>query len=169
MERCRWFIATWLVPVAAIAVPAMVAAGGLTACDTIDPGENFVVPNETFDADFFFCRVEPNFLVAKKCGSGDPAAGDRAGGCHYTASAVSGMGLIEHPAVDCGGTDRPLSRAALAPGSAAQANLQSVSLEMSRDVLTAPILVRPSGSKHPRVILERTDPVVDVLKRWAAR
>lgn len=150
---------------AMISVLALAAAG----CETIDPGPNFVVPNETFDADFFFCHVEPEFLTAKRCGSGDPAQGDRAGGCHFNASAVSGMALLDHPPIDCGGGDRPLSRASLAPGSAAQANLQSVSLEMSRDVLTAPLLVRPSGSKHPRVVVTRTEPIVDVLKRWAAK
>jgi hypothetical protein len=135
----------------------------------VDPGPNFVIPNESFDADFFFCRVEPEYLFGKRCGSGDPAAGDAANGCHFNAAAVSGMPLVDHPRIDCGGGDRPLSRAQLGAGGPAQANLQAASFEMSREVLTAPILVRPSGAKHPRVVVRPEDPVVEVLRRWANR
>jgi hypothetical protein len=141
----------------------------LSACQTIDPGENFVVPNETFEADFFFCKVEPEFLVAKKCGSGDPAQGDRSGGCHFNAASVSGMPLIDHAPIDCGGGERPLSRAQLGSGGPAQANYQAASLEMSRDLVSAPIVVRPSGAKHPRVVLLPTEPALEVLRRWAAK
>lgn len=148
---------------------ASLVAVFFTACETIDPGPNFVIPNETFDADFFFCHVEPEFLFAKKCGPGDPAAGDAANGCHFNSAAVSGMPLVNHAVIDCGGGDKPLSRAQLAPGGPAQGNLQAASLEMSRDALTAPIVVRPSGAKHPRVVLAPGDPSLDVLKRWANR
>jgi hypothetical protein len=40
---------------------------------------------------------------------------------------------------------------------------------MSRDYLTAPIYVRPTGANHPRVIFPKDDPVVDVLREWAQR
>ena len=50
----------------------------LAACDAVDPGPNFVVPDEHFNEDYFYCHVEPELLFAKKCGSGDPAAGDGA-------------------------------------------------------------------------------------------
>lgn len=138
------------------------------ACATVDLGPDVVVTEEHFDADFFACRVEPLYLTAKGCGGGDPAAGDRPGGCHFNGSAVSGMALVEHAPVDCGGGDRPLSGAALATA-AVQANLQSVSLVMSRDVATAPLVTRPTGPHHPRVIFTRDDPVVDILRAWAAR
>jgi hypothetical protein len=107
--------------------------------------------------------------VQKKCGSGDPGAGDAPNGCHYNSSAVSGMALADHPSVDCGGGDHPVDRTQVGTGSKAQGNLQSASLVMSRDYLTAPILVRPTGNNHPRAIFDKDDPVVDVIREWAQR
>lgn len=143
-------------------------AAGSVACTTVDPGPTFVVPDEQFDADFFFCRVEPELLVAKKCGPGDPGAGDRANGCHFNSSAVSGMAIASHTAIDCA-DGRPTNRAQLGAGSAAQGNLQSVSLEMSRDVATAPLFVRPTGNNHPRAIFSKDDPAAEVIRQWAQR
>src|SRR5690606_3749785 len=101
------------------------------------------VAEESFDPDFFFCRVEPEVLVAKRCGPGEPGV-DPPNGCHYSASAVSGMVLADHAPVRCA-DGRPVDRSQLGAGGAAQGNLQSASLVMSRDVETAPILVRPTG------------------------
>lgn len=140
----------------------------LTGCTSVDPGPNFVVPDEQFDADFFFCRVEPELLFAKKCGPGDPGAGDPPNGCHFNSSAVSGMAIAEHAPIACAG-DRPVNRAQLGAGSAAQGNLQAASLVMSRDVGTAPIFLRPTGANHPRAIFAKDDPVVEVLREWARR
>jgi hypothetical protein len=157
-------------------VPRLGAALGCTlatllvpSCATVDPGPNFVVPDEQFDADYFFCHVEPDFLFAKKCGTGDPAAGDKANGCHFNASAVSGLALRDHPRVDCGGGDRPTSRGQLGAGGPAQGNLQAASLVMSRDYLTAPIYVRATGQTHPRPIIAKDDPAVEILKSWAQK
>ena len=135
-------------------------------CTTVDPGATFVVADEQFDADFFFCRVEPELLVAKKCGPGDRAAGDPSNGCHFNSSAVSGMALASHAPVDCVG-GRPASRAQVGAGSGAQGNLQSASLVMSRDYLTAPIFLRPTGQNHPRAVFARDDAVADVIRQWA--
>ena len=145
------------------------AAISYSACTTVDPGPNFVVPDETFDADYFFCHVEPELLFAKKCGPGDPAAGDPANGCHFNSSAVSGMALVDHTPVDCGGGDHPVDATQTGSGSPAQGNLQAASLEMSRDYLTAPIFVRPTGTNHPRAVYQKNDPVVQVLQTWAAK
>lgn len=146
--------------VAALAV----ALGG---CTTVDPGPPFVVPDESFDADFFFCRVEPEVLTAKRCGPGEPGT-DPANGCHFNSSAVSGMALADHAPVACEG-GRPVNRAQIGAGSAAQGNLQAASLAMSRDIETAPILLRPLGFNHPRAIFDRSDPAVEVLRQWAGR
>jgi len=136
-------------------------AGG---CATVDPGPQFVVPPENFNEDFFFCVVEPQFLVAKRCGAGDPGDGNR---CHFNPSAVSGMPLKDHPAVTCDAAGHPTDRSQVSTGSAARANFTAASLEMSRDALTAPILVRPEGANHPRAIFMKGDPVETVIKDWA--
>lgn len=134
-------------------------------CTTVDPGPNFVVSDEQFDADFFFCRVEPELLVAKKCGSGEPGDNNN---CHFNSSAVSGMALAPHNPIDCA-DGRPVNRAQIGAGSAAQGNLQSTSIEMSRDYLTAPLYLRPTGANHPRAIFPKDDPVVEVIRQWAQR
>jgi hypothetical protein len=153
---------------AALATSLLMAAGVATAaCTTVDPGPNFVVPDESFDPDFFFCRVEPELLFAKGCGPGEPGV-DPANGCHFSSSAVSGMVLADHPPIACA-DGRPVDRSQIGAGGAAQGNLQSASLVMSRDVDTAPILVRPLGQNHPRAIFGRDDPVVEVLREWARR
>jgi hypothetical protein len=156
-------------------VGAVCLAAALTSlafapgCSTVDPGTNFVIADQTFDADYFFCHVEPEVLVAKKCGSGDPAQGDAANGCHFNSSAVSGMALIDHPAIDCGGGDHPLDQTQVGANSPARNNLQAASLEMSRDYNTAPIIVRPTGHTHPRQVFDLNDPVVAVIATWAGK
>jgi hypothetical protein len=155
-----------LVGAALAVIMAVLASAG---CQTVDPGPNFVVSEEVFNEDYFYCHVEPELIFAKRCGSGDPAAGDAASGCHFNSSAVSGMALRDHEPIDCGGGDIPVNRARVGSGSPAQVNFQSVSLEMSRDYLTAPVLIRPTGANHPRVIFNRDDAVVNVIRTWADR
>ena len=95
-------------------------------------------------------RSSRELLFAKKCGPGDPAAGDPGNGCHFNSSAVSGMALVEHAPVDCGG-GHPTNRGQVGAGSGAQGNLQAVSLEMSRDYLTAPLFCgRPDRTIRAR-------------------
>ena len=144
------------------------ASVAMTACTTVDPGPNFVVESKTFDPDFFFCHVEPELLFAKGCGTGDASKGE-SNSCHFNSSAVSGMALVAHPAVDCGGGDHPADRTQIGSGSPPQGNLQAASLEMNTDYLTAPIYVRPLGNNHPRAIFAKDDPVVDVLRQWAQK
>ena len=147
----------------------------LLACTTVEPGPNYQVPDETFNADFFYCHVEPELIFAKKCGSGLPTDNN---GCHFS-SAVSAMALVDHPPVDCGGGDHPVDRTQIGASSRAQGNLEAVSFEMSRDYLTAPLFVRPSSdvahgmdnaANHPRAIFDRGDPQVQqLLSTWASK
>ncbi len=153
----------------ALAAFALPLALALAACSTVNPGGNFSVPEETFNEDYFFCHVEPQLIFAKRCGPGDPAAGDSNSGCHFNPGAVSGMALVDHFPVDCGGGDRPVSRGALGTGSAARGNLQAVSLVMSRDHQTSPLYLRPTGANHPRAVFAKEDPVVDVIRTWAQK
>jgi hypothetical protein len=141
-------------------------------CTTVDPGPNFSVAEQHFDEDYFYCHVEPELIFAKRCG-GDPSQ-DPPNGCHYNSSAVSGMALIDHPPVDCGGGDHPVDKTQIGSGSAARGNYQAVSLDMSRDYLTANIYVRPTNTTaHPTrggmTIYTTSDPVVDVIRTWAQK
>jgi hypothetical protein len=140
-------------------------------CTSVDPGPNFSVADTSFDADYFYCHVEPDFIFAKRCGPGDPTDSNS---CHFTPSAVSGMVLINHTPIDCGGGDHPVDTTQIGTGSPAESNLEAASFEMSKDYTTAPIYVRPSGAGnalyHPRKIFDPSDPtVIELLSTWAAK
>jgi hypothetical protein len=137
----------------------------LTGCTSIDPGPDFVVPEDVFDADYYFCHVEPAFIAANKCGPGQASDNNS---CHYSSS-VSGMALIAHPTVDCGGGDHPLDPTQTT--GPAESDFEAVSLEMSRDYMTAPLFVRPSNKvNHPRVIFSPDDATVNmILSTWASK
>jgi len=148
----------------------------LPSCTSIDPGSDFVVPETTFDANYFYCHVEPGLIFAYSCGTGDPSKGDPSNGCHFNASAVSGMALINHPAIDCGGGDIPVDLTQVGSGSPAQSNLGAVSLEMSKDYTTAALYTRPSSvngqrpAAHPRAVFDQSDmTVVMLLSTWASK
>jgi hypothetical protein len=142
----------------------------LPGCTTIDPGPNFVVQNDTFDADFFYCHVEPELIFALKCGPGDSSKGDAANSCHFNPSAVTGMALLDHPAVDCGGGDHPIDATQIGTGSPAQSDLEAVSFEMSRDYMNAPLFVRPSGTSHPRAVFNSGDTTINqLLLEWSVK
>ena len=151
-----------------------VFVGGLLAtllgCTSIDPGSNLVVPPTSFDPDYFYCHVEPQFIfgAAYKCGPGDPSKGD-SGNCHFS-SAVPGMELQDHPPINCGGGDHPVDLSALGTGSMAVSNYTAVSLEMNADYTSAPVYVRPLGNTHPRSIFTSQDSfVAQILATWAAK
>ncbi len=82
-------------------VPWLVAAalaGPQVGCTTIDPGNNYSLATDTFDSDYFYCHVEPEFIFQQNCGPGDPSAfPSDTGSCHFSA-AVNGMNLQAHPA-----------------------------------------------------------------------
>jgi hypothetical protein len=150
---------------------------GCGSSASIDPGQNYVLSQTVFDQDYFYCHVEPEFLFGASytCG-GSSANGDPGGGCHFNASAVTGMVLIDHPLIDCGGGDTPLDPTQVATGSPANDNSQSASFEMSTDWESAPIYVRPSGymgqapPAHPKAIFQQGDTtVVALLSTWATQ
>jgi hypothetical protein len=150
-------------------VPLLATVLWFCGCTTVDPGRTFSIPATTFDADYFYCHVEPEFIVAKHCGPGDPSKGE-SNSCHFTPSAVTGMVLTDHTPVDCGGGDHPVNRAQIGTGSAAQGNLEAVSFEMQKSYEAAPLFVRPSGMYHPRQIFDPSDMQVRMLlSTWASR
>jgi hypothetical protein len=140
------------------------------ACTSVDPGENFRPPVVSFDADYFYCHVEPELIFALRCGPGDTSKGDTGNGCHFNPGAVTGMHILDHPAVNCGGGDHPVDQTQVGTGSPAQGNFQQASFEMNREYRTAPIFTRPSGSNHPRQIFDPSDPQVNLLlATWAMK
>jgi hypothetical protein len=150
----------------------------LPRCTSIDPGADFVVPQTVFDANYFYCHVEPGIIFGPSymCGAGDPTKGDPNNGCHFNPAAVSGMALINHTPIDCGGGDIPLDPTTVAEGSPAQSNLGACSLEMSTDYTTAAMYTRPSSlngvppAAHPRPIFAQGDPtIVMLLSTWASK
>ena len=141
----------------------------LPGCTSIDPGPNFVVPNTTFDPDYFYCHVEPQFIFAYRCGPGDPSK-DQPNSCHFNASAVTGMALLDHPPVNCAGGDHPVDLSALGTGSPAVGNYTAVSLEMNADYTAAALFVRPTGNTHPRGVFSTGDGTANqLLATWAAK
>ena len=147
---------------------AWAGAAILTGCTTVDPGPNFVVPDVNFDANYFYCHVEPQVIFNPSNSCGDKVAGS----CHFTASAVAGMVLITHPPIDCGGGDVPLDPTQTGNGGPAESNLQSVSIWMDRDYMNAPFYLRPTQQEpHPVMIFpaDPNDPNVTVIATWAQK
>ncbi|MGH7298529.1 MAG: hypothetical protein ACRELB_26550 [Polyangiaceae bacterium] len=158
------------------AVAGLLPLVGLLGCTSVDPGPDFVVPQVVFDANYFYCHVEPELIFAYSCGTGDPSKGDAANGCHFNGSVVSGMALTDHPPVDCGGGDIPLDPTQIGTGSPAETNYGLVSLEFSKDYTSSALFTRPSsfnGQKpaaHPRAIFDQSDQTVnDLLRTWASK
>ena len=148
----------------------------LPRCTSIDPGPDFVVAQTVFDANYFYCYVEPGLIFAYSCGTGDPSKGDPSNGCHFNPSAVSGMALFNHPAIDCGGGDAPLDPTQVATGGLAESNYEAVQLEMSTDYTTSALFNRPSDGSgcpppaHPRCVFSQMDmTVVTLLSTWATK
>lgn len=138
----------------------------LPGCTTVDPGPNFVVPDEQFNSNYFYCHVEPQVIFAKKCGD------QTSGSCHFTPSAVSGMALLDHTPVDCGGGDTPLDMTQTGQGSAARSNFSNASTEMDHDYLSAPFYLRPTEqTAHPVKLFnsDPNDPIVKVIAAWAQK
>jgi hypothetical protein len=145
----------WLV------IGGIVAAG----CTTVDPGPNFVVPNQVFNADYFYCHVEPQVIFANGCGD------KQAGACHFSSS-VPQMQLIQHAPIDCGGGEHPVDPTTVGQGSFAYANYTAASFEMNRDYTSASFYLYPTQQEnHPLRIFpgDPNDPNVTIIATWAQK
>ncbi len=140
---------------------SFVALTALGSCTTIDPGANYVVPDEVFNANYYYCFVEPNLILGKKCGD------NGTGGCHYS-DKVPAMQLTPDTAVPCT-NGAPTDPTTVAQGTPANSNYSAVSIEMSPDYLTAPIYIWPTQivSAHPIQVFTPSDPVVQYIATWA--
>lgn len=147
------------------AAVATLTVGGLSAGCTLDVGQNFQVADVIYDEGYFYCEVEP-VLFAQGCGSGDPARGESAQGCHFNRQRLRLTAYGPLAADECDG-DHP---SGVGVPQAARQNYQSAQLQMEVDPERSPLLLRPTGDvAHPRVIFERTSPEADVIRRWGAR
>lgn len=132
---------------------------------TVDPGADFSVAEIVFDAGYYYCKVEP-VLVAQRCGPGDPASGDAAGGCHYDATNFRLSEYMPPVAESCGGGVVPMVD--IPP--AAQRNYQSAQARMRRNPDMAPLLLRAIGrAKHPRTLFAAASPEADAIRLWATQ
>jgi hypothetical protein len=162
----RW---TWVLG------PVLLACSSCTSV-SVDPGHDFSVPLVAFDANFYYCHVEPQLIFQYNCGPGDPSKGDANNGCHYNPAVVSGMILFQHDPIDCGGGEVPLDPTLVASGSAAQNDFQSVQLEMSKVYTQSQLFTRPSSfqgqnpTAHPRAIFDQGDQTIQqLLSTWASK
>jgi hypothetical protein len=154
--------------VIATALATALAPGAI--CETIDPGPQFVVPPAQFDANYFYCTVEPQLimggLTGQPCGGGNGNTG-----CHYS-DKVPAMSLeaLPQPVACSGGA--PVNAGDVASGTAPALNYGSVSLQMSSSVMDAPIYTWPTKivAGHPIQVYKPGDTaVVDILQKWAVQ
>jgi hypothetical protein len=119
----------------------------------------------TFDEGFFYCQVEPNVLVAKSCGQGDPGQGDGQGGCHAQ---------VTHFRLDTSAMTSVACNGNVPSGTISQtsrSNYEAAQGEMSRDVDNAPLLAWPTKriSSHPRQVFAPTSAEADIIREWASK
>jgi len=145
---------------------------GLSGCGeegllptTVDPGPDFEVANIVFDEGFYYCQVEPRALFASSCGTGDPALGDGAGGCHQAVTAFTFLDYSPRVHLTCTGN---------VPGgpvpTEARSNYRSAQVQMRRDAESAPLFLRPQGiPTHPRKIFADDSDAAAAIREWATR
>jgi hypothetical protein len=142
----------------------MLALLGIGACSTIEPGSEFAIASVIYDANYFYCKVEPEVLMAKSCGSGDASKGDTSG-CHAS---------VTHFRLNVSAT-RPVMCNGLTPTEnvppSSQGNYEAAQGEMTLDYPNAPLIAWPTQkfSGHPRQIFTSTDPEYDIIKDWATK
>jgi hypothetical protein len=138
-----------------IATLAISSAG----CGTVDLGTYEGVRDLKLPEDYYYCTVQPLVITAKKCASGDPAAGDAPGGCHTSASPMR-LEQIDTPVACSGG--KPTAT----PSQGERANYTAASLRVSRNVEASPLLARPLGTNHPRAIFSSDSQEATYIRNW---
>jgi hypothetical protein len=149
---------------------ALLAATG-TSCTTINPGPNYEVPQQQFDANYFYCVVEPQIIMGGLTGT--PCGDNGSHGCHYS-DKVPEMSLQALPApVTCAGsgtTAVPTNPSQTAAGTPAANNFSSVGEQMNAQYTTAPIYIWPTqlAGVHPIQVYKPSDTAVtNILSTWA--
>jgi hypothetical protein len=143
---------------------ALVLLGLGSACSTVEPGTQFAIAAVTYDANYFYCVIEPQVLMAKSCGAGDSSKGDTSG-CHATVTHFR-LNISATQPVACNG----LTPTDVVPPSSQQ-NYQAAQGEMTLDYANAPLIAWPTQkfSGHPRQIFKDSDPEYGLIKDWATK
>jgi hypothetical protein len=153
---------------AAAALAVATCGSAAPGCVTIDPGPDYVIPPEDFNANYFYCFVEPQVILGGAT-PGHVQCGDNGThGCHYS-DKVPAMQLIAHAPVPCA-NGVPSDPTLVGEGSPASSNLAAVSIEMDRDWMNAPIYIWPTQivSAHPiQVYMPNDTDVTQYLATWA--
>jgi hypothetical protein len=133
-------------------------------CDeTIDPGQDFSVADVIFDANFFYCRVEP-MIFGQSCGPGN-GSGESSASCHHTQTSFRVLDYSPLVADGCSGDIVP---SGVPIPSEAQQNYQRAQAKMNRDVNRAALYTKPTGiAEHPREIFTEDSPEADLIREWA--
>jgi hypothetical protein len=140
------------------------------SCTTVDPGPNFQLPTIQFNANYFFCVVEPQIIMGGLTKT--PCGDNGTHGCHYS-DKVPEMALeqLTQPVECAGGIPVGQGVSDTASGTPAANNYASVSDQMNAIYTTAPIYLWPSQtiSDHPVMVFSTSDTaVVDIIKTWAS-
>jgi hypothetical protein len=131
---------------------------------TVDSGPNFSVADPIFDANFFYCRIEP-MMVQQKCGAGDGGS-ESAASCHFSQTSFVLVDYSPLYSDSCRGGDVPSG----SPPHAAQQNYERAQAKMNRDPNQAPLFLRPTGAAtHPRVIFAANSPEANLIRQWATK
>jgi hypothetical protein len=154
------------------------------SCQTVDPGPNPVVPAVQFNANYFYCVVEPQIIMGGLTGT--PCGDNGSHGCHYS-DKVPEMSLSPLPQpVTCAGSGTsaaPTDPTQTAEGTPANLNLGSVSFQMSSDYMNANIYLWPTQTiaAHPAQVFcslsatacplssATNTAVVDIIQTWATQ
>jgi hypothetical protein len=146
----------------AVGVAASLGFAAITACGTVDVGDNIVPPDLDIDEDFYYCVVQPQVVSAHRCASG--GVGEM-GMCHTQRSAMRLSADAETATPPNCASDRVVD-----PGSVPDSyreNLDVVRVFVQSDALSSPFYLRPVGlQSHPRTIFATTDPAAETIVRW---
>jgi hypothetical protein len=134
------------------------------ACnETVDPGEDYSVPDVIFDEGFFYCHVEP-MIFAQSCGAGN-GSGESSGSCHHTQTSFR---VVDYEPLVADGCSGDVVASGVSIPSQAKQNYQRAQAKMNRNVNSAALYTKPTGrANHPRVIFDEDSPEADLIREWA--
>lgn len=135
----------------------------LTACGTVDLGDNYVAPPIQLDEDFFYCRIQPDVLTAHSCASG---GNGEAGMCHSARSALRLIAVEPADLPQCDADGNVVDPIPLD----ATANLEAIRFTVQGNALSSPLYLRPvNRASHPRQIFPEDDPAASAIISWISQ